>query len=338
MIRSRECLNDLPEYRPELQLGKMIRLSANENPLGPSLKAVAAIRALAEKAHLYPDSGCRLLKLALADYLDVKEENLVVGNGSDEMIKLLVETFVDPGDEVIMAVPSFPVYLYSTQLMAGRLVGVPLNKDFVHDLEAMLAAVTTRTKLVFICNPNNPTGTMVTRLQLDDFLARTPEHVLVVLDEAYAEYVDHPDYPESISYLGRYKNVIILRTFAKLYGLAGLRVGYGVADAGIAALLNRSKQTYNVNSLAQTAATAALTDREHRTATLELNRREKALFYQAFDRLGLRSIPSETNFIFVESGPGQSCCSAGSAQMGHPGQRRRRIRFSQLYPAEHRPA
>ncbi|KUK12337.1 MAG: Histidinol-phosphate aminotransferase [Moorella sp. 60_41] len=307
----REAILDIKPYVPgkpieevqrELGIKDVIKLASNENPLGPSPDAVMAIREAAEKIYLYPDGNCYYLKQALAAKLDVGEDQLIVGNGTDEILKLLGEAFVDPGDEVVVADPTFSEYEFAAQVMGGRVMKVPC-RDFRLDLEAMAGAVSPRTRLIFVCNPNNPTGTIVSRDELDSFLDRVPPRILVVLDEAYYEYVTSPEYPDSLAYVrGGRPNVIVLRTFSKIYGLAGLRVGYGIAHPEIINSLNRVREPFNVNSLAQIAARAALDDEAHVGKSKEVNNEGKEFLYEQFRALGLKYVPTESNFIFVDIG------------------------------------
>ncbi|NLY90379.1 MAG: histidinol-phosphate transaminase [Firmicutes bacterium] len=285
----------IEEVQRELGLEQVIKLASNENPLGPSAQAVqAAVQALTE-VHLYPDGNCYLLKEALAAHLGVEPAEIVVGNGCDEIIKLVAEAFFRPGDEVIVADPTFGEYAYATQLMGARLVKVK-GEGLAHDLEKMAAAVTPRTKAIFICNPNNPTGTMIKRTALEEFLARIPRQVLVIIDQAYFEYVEDPVYPNGVDYKGDGR-VLTLRTFSKIYGLAGLRVGYGVGDRELIAYLNRTREPFNVNRPGQLAAVAALRDQAHVVRSLEVNREGKEQLYQGLAALGLTYIPSFANFI-----------------------------------------
>lgn len=292
----------IDEVKRELGLSYVIKLASNENPLGPSVKAQEAVREWAAQMHLYPDGSAFALRKALAEKLGVAPEQLVFGTGSDEVIRLLAEAFLSPGDEVIMAQPTFSVYRSVSLLMGASPVEVPL-KGYTHDLPAMAAAVTPRTKMVFVCNPNNPTGTMVTAQQVREFLKALPSSVLVVFDEAYFEYVDDRQYPNSLEFIGGDgPSVVVLRTFSKVYGLAGARIGYGVGDPEIIALLNRVREPFNTNAVAQVAALAALSDQEHLQASIQVVRDGKQYLYQEFDRMGLSYVPSHTNFILVEVG------------------------------------
>ena len=306
----RPCLVQITPYVPgkpieeverELGLSNVIKMASNENPLGPSPLALEAVKGYLPRLSLYPDGNCYYLKRALAERYNLQEQNIVVGNGADELITLLGATYLNPGDEIIMAQPSFSEYDFSARLMDAVPVYVPC-KDFRHDLKAMAAAVTEKTKIIYVCNPNNPTGTIVSHKELEDFLTELPSNILVVLDEAYNEYVGDPSYPRSLEFLKWGFNVLILRTFSKIYGLAGLRVGYGLADEPVIRDINTVREPFNVNSVAQVAARAALNDKEHLEAVLRVNSIGKEYLAGEFTRMGLFYLPTEANFIFVEVG------------------------------------
>ncbi|MBO8170110.1 MAG: histidinol-phosphate transaminase [Thermoanaerobacteraceae bacterium] len=292
----------IEEVERELGIKNVIKLASNENPLGPSPKAVEAMRDAAAEVHIYPDGNCFYLKQALAEKWDVSLDNLMIGNGSDELLKLIAETFLHPGDQVVMAEPTFSEYTFAAKLMNAECVYVPL-KEFAYDLPAMAEKVTDRTKLLFICNPNNPTGTVVSRKEVEELLAGIPEHVMVIFDEAYYEYVRDLDYPDTLRYVkeGR-KNVIVLRTFSKIYGLAGLRVGYGFAHPDVVSWINRTREPFNVNSMAQVAAYASLKDADHVEKSVALNEEGKAQLYAGFEERGMSYVPTQANFIFVNVG------------------------------------
>ena len=290
----------IEELERELGISGSIKLASNENPLGPSPKAVAAIKRAVEGLNRYPDGSGFYLSQALARHYDVDIARIILGNGSNELIELAVRTFVQPGDEVISADPSFVVYKMITQATGGVNVLVPC-KNGRHDLDAMAERITEKTRIVFIANPNNPTGTMNTKIEMDRFMARVPDHVLVAVDEAYFEYVTHADYPDSLDYLRADKNVLALRTFSKIYGLAGLRIGYGITTAGIAELMNKVRQPFNTNSLAQIGALAALADRKHVEKSVANNIEGKRFIGQYFDQLGITYFPTETNFVMFET-------------------------------------
>jgi len=292
----------IEEVERELGLSDVIKLASNENPLGPSPKGVEALREAAGRVQLYPDGYCYDLRQELAQKYALPAENILIGNGSDELLKLLAETFINPGDEAVTGTPSFSEYEFAVRLMDGRLVEVPL-KDFRFDLEAMAEAITGRTKIIFVCNPNNPTGTVVGREEVNRFLNRVPEDVLVVFDEAYHEYVTDPAYPDSLGLLkaGR-SNVVVLRTFSKIYGLAGLRVGYGFAAASVAKLAERTREPFNVNLLGQAAAAAALKDAGHLSESTAVNEAGKKQLAAGFEKLGLPYIPTQANFMMADCG------------------------------------
>jgi len=291
----------IEELERELGINGSIKLASNENPLGPSPKAITAIKKAVEGLNRYPDGSGFYLSQALARKYGVDISQIVLGNGSNELIELLVRTFVQPGDEVVSADPSFVVYRMITEAASGVNVVVPC-KDMRHDLDAMAERITARTKIVFIANPNNPTGTMNTGAEMKRFMGRVPDHAIVAIDEAYFEYVTHADYPDSLDYLKENKNVVALRTFSKIYGLAGLRMGYGITTTEIAELMNKVRQPFNTNSLGQIGALAALADRKHVDKSVAVNNEGKQFLYHAFQRLGISYIPTETNFIMFETG------------------------------------
>jgi len=295
----------LPAYRPPSVppgVERVVDLSSNENPLGPSPKAVAALREAAGTVNRYPDAAGTALKAALARKWGLSPANVALSNGADEWVLLLCLALADPGDEVVMAQGSFISYLLRATEVGAKVVRVPL-RDYIHDLEAMAEAITERTRLVFVCNPNNPTGTVVDTAAMEAFLKRVPKRVAVVVDEAYYEYAVNPDYPRSVEYLRTgQENLIVLRSFSKVYGLAGLRVGYMLANEAIIDYMERVRPPFNVNRLAQAAALAALDDDEHVRRSVEANEAAKDFFYRELTALGLRYIPTHTNFIAVDVG------------------------------------
>jgi histidinol-phosphate aminotransferase len=299
----------IEELERELGIQKAIKLASNENPLGPSKKALEAVEKVLTGLHRYPEGGGVALREVLADRVKVQPSQVVLGNGSNEIIELLVRSFMQPGDEAIMADLTFVVYQMIVKAAHGSPVRVPLHNGS-HDLETMASRLTPKTRLIFICNPNNPTGTMVNRGQVDAFLRKIPDEVITVFDEAYYEYVTDRSFPDSLRYLGQGKNVAILRTFSKIYGLAGLRIGYGLTTEEIAGILNRVRQPFNTNRLAQVAALAALKDDDHVRRSLEVNKEGKAMLCDAFQEMGLQFLPTQTNFIYVDVGrPGQDVYS-----------------------------
>ena len=289
------------EVQRELGISKVTKMASNENPLGPSPKAVQAIRDHAAKAHLYPDGGCYYLKRYLASHLGVEPHSIIVGNGSDEIVSIVTRVFIHKGDEAIMGDPSFLMYKIDTQLSQGKVICVPL-KEFTIDASAMIKALTPKTKLIFISNPNNPTGTTVNRYQMQHIIERVPSGVLIVCDEAYYEYVDDLEYPDTLSWIKEGKNIIVLRTFSKIYGLAGLRIGYGIARKGIVSILNRARPPFNVNTLAQVAARASLQDREQLVRSKRVIREAKVFLYKQLGNLKVPFVPSQANFILIKTG------------------------------------
>jgi len=251
--------------------------------------------------HIYPDGGGYKLRQALADHHGLGLENVVLGNGSNEIIELLCHCFLNPKAELIAAEHAFVVYKLMATLFGAKYVEVA-DPDFIHDLEGMADAITEDTRLVFIANPNNPTGTMVNREALDRFMDRLPDHVVAVLDEAYYEFLD--DAPDTVKYVREGRNVCVLRTFSKAYGLAGLRIGYGLASPQVAAILQKARQPFNANAMAQAAALAAMNDTEHVAKTMQTNREGLAFYEQAFAARGLEYVPSAANFVLVKVGDG----------------------------------
>lgn len=313
IIRQQRGLNAIRPYVPgkpieevqrEYGLTDVIKLASNENPLGPSPRVVAALQTALSELNFYPDAQAYVLSRAIAARHGVEPDMVRVGNGADGIIRELCVSYVEDGDEVLTSVSSFPVYDISAVVMRARLVKTPL-KNLGFDLAAIAAAITERTKLIFLCNPNNPTGTIVTAGEVADFMARVPAHAIVVFDEAYYEFVDSPDYPDSLSFVksGRWPNVIVLRTFSKAYGIAGIRLGYGLAQPELLAPLRASAESFPVNRLAQVAGLAALEDDAFMARTVATNAAGRAYLYREFDRLGLAYAPSHTNFILVRIGP-----------------------------------
>ncbi len=288
----------IEEVKRELGISDIIKLASNENPLGPSPLAMQAIQEVSQQVHFYPDGNAYYLKVDLAKHLGVTEDHLILTNGSNEVLQLVGETYIEPGDEVIYAEGAFVVYGHVAKVTGATSVVVPMQSD-THHLPSMAAAITDKTKAIFIANPNNPTGTMVTAAETAHFMAQVPENVLVIFDEAYYEYVTHPDYPQTLPYVMEERNFIITRTFSKIYGLAGLRVGYGIAPPSIIATMNPVRQPFNCNAVAQAAARAALEDTDYVKKSQQMNVAGKAFLYAAFNKLGLRYIKTEGNFIMV---------------------------------------
>ena len=288
------------ELERELGIQDSVKLASNENPLGPSPKALAALdRECLETLNRYPDGGCFYLRQALSKKLDVSEDSLIFGNGSNELLDIAVRTFMEPGEDAVMAWPSFVVYPMAVQSVGCNGIKVPLTEDFRHDLGAMADAITDKTRMVFIANPNNPTGTINTKGEFDAFMARVPKDVIVVVDEAYFEYARDEDYADSMGHLREGRNLIILRTFSKAYGLAGLRIGYGITGTNIASEMNKIREPFNTSSPAQAAALAALEDEEHIENSVRANADGKAYLYAELDKMGIVYVPTHANFIFI---------------------------------------
>ncbi len=294
----------IEEVEREYGIARSIKLASNENPLGPSPRALAELREKIDQVNLYPDGDCFYLKQGLARKLGVKPENLIFGNGSNEIIELAARTFLRPGDQAVMAQQAFVVYQLIVQAAGGESLAVPL-KNYTHDLDALADAISPRTRMIFLANPNNPTGTIFRRAEWERFLGRISGDALLIVDEAYFEYVRDVEYPDSLRDHGSGRPVLTLRTFSKLYGLAGLRIGYGVGAAELIALMQRVRQPFNVNSAAQWAALAALDDAAHVQRSLDANRRGMEFLEKQFSRLGLDFVPSQANFVLVRVGRGQ---------------------------------
>ena len=290
----------IEELQREMGLPRAIKLASNENPVGPSPKALAVLAETASTLHRYPDGGAFRLRGALAHRWKVTPDQVILGNGSDELLGLLARAFLSPGDEAVMAEQTFVIYKMEVQAAHGVVVEVP-QKHWHHDLPAMAAAITDKTRLLFVCNPNNPTGTIATKTEVAALMARVPDHVVVVFDEAYYEYVRHPEFPESIDYVKAGRPVIVLRTFSKIYGLAGLRIGYGMTSPEITGYLNRIRPPFNANSMAQQAALAALEDEAHVTASRSLTHSEMDKVRRGLQRLGFEALPSEANFLYFDA-------------------------------------
>jgi histidinol-phosphate aminotransferase len=293
----------LAELEREYGVTNAIKLASNENPLGPSPLALVAAREGLHDLARYPDGGCFALKATLAARLGVHENQITFGNGSNDILEFAARAFVTPEHEVIFSEHAFAVYPIVTQIVGAR-ARIATARDWGHDLGAMRGLVNERTRLIFIANPNNPTGTWLAAKLLEDFISGLPPHVMVVVDEAYFEYAHDacPDYPDAIQWLNNYSNLIVARTFSKIYGLAGLRIGYGVSHPEVANLLDRVRQPFNVNSLAQLAAEAALDDLEHLARSLEVNRQGMKQLTEAFTAMKLPFIPSAGNFVSVDVG------------------------------------
>ena len=291
----------IDELERELGIHDAIKLASNENPLPPSGRVQRAILAAVNHLNRYPDGSGFYLRQALAKKHGVSPDQVVLGNGSNELIELLVRTFLRPGDEAVVPHPSFVVYPMIVQAAGGVRVMVML-KEHRLDLEAMARAITPMTKVVFVANPNNPTATIVTADEIEHFMARVPERTIVVFDEAYIEFALGPDFPDTLNYVKQGRKVAVLRTFSKATSLAGLRVGYGVAEADAVALMNRIRQPFNVNSLAQAGALAALEDESHVLECVRMIEAGRHFLYDEFKTLGVQYVPSRANFILVDVG------------------------------------
>ncbi|MBU0760019.1 MAG: histidinol-phosphate transaminase [Candidatus Omnitrophica bacterium] len=290
----------IEEVKRELGLRDVIKLASNENPFGPSPKAVAAIKKHLYEVNRYPESSCFYLRQALSKKIKVRPDQLVFGNGSDELILLALRAFVEEGDEVVVTSPTFLIYEIASRIQGAKIKIVP-TRYFKYDLRAMKKAITKNTKIVFIANPDNPNGTYVTKNELEEFLKGLPEDLVVFIDEAYFDYVQERDYPDGLNYISR-KNVIVTRTFSKSYGLAGLRIGYGVSNAAIIKYMEAVREPFNINSLAQAASVAALKDKKFLANIKKKTHEGRRFLYGELGNLGLRYIPSVTNFVLFEAG------------------------------------
>jgi histidinol-phosphate aminotransferase len=313
MIKPPDYISDLKPYIPgkpteelerELGIKGSIKLASNENPLGPSRLALKAIvdnltnSNSSNGLNRYPDGSGYYIKKALSGKLSVLEDEIILGSGSNELIDIAVRTFLRPGDEAVMAYPAFIVYPMAVQAAGGRPVQVPL-KAYKHDLDVMADKVALRTRIIFIANPNNPTGTINRKDEFDRLMERLPEGILVIADEAYFEYVTDPEYADTMRYFREGRDILILRTFSKIYGLAGLRIGYGIAREDIISEMNKLRPPFNTNSIAQNAALWALKDDEHVKRSREINEQGKRFLYKELDALSLKYVPTEANFIYV---------------------------------------
>ena len=299
----------IEEVEREYGIHDSIKLASNENPLGPSPKAMAALQGAIDDLHRYPDGGGFALKRRLSEKLAVAPEQLLIGNGSNEILELVARAFLRPGEEAVMSEQAFVVYASVVQAAAGIARAVPL-RDFTHDLEAIGDAVSSKTRVVFLANPNNPTGTIYRRQAFEHFLSRLRKDVIVVSDDAYAEYVVDPEYPDSLADHRPGRLLLTSRTFSKIYGLAGLRIGYGVGPAEVIDVMNRVRQPFNVNSLAQVGALAALDDDEHVEKSRRANREGMARLEEGFATLGVEPVASQANFILVRVGSGAAVTEA----------------------------
>lgn len=311
-------LKDLVAYEPgkpiedvarELGLAPedIIKLASNENPLGPSPKAQEAMQKVIAEAHIYPDGGGWKLRTAIAEKFGLERSNVILGSGSNEVIEFIGHAFLQPGDNVITAKHAFLVYKLMAKVFGAETIEVP-DPGYVHDLDAMAAAITPQTKEIFIANPNNPTGTLVSQEQIDRFMAKVPPHVVVVFDEAYYEFLDNP--PDTLKFVREGRNVIVLRTFSKIQGLAGLRIGYGLGPPELIEVLQRTRQPFNTNAVAQAAALAGLLDQEHQDKTKRITDEGRDYLQGQFAEMGLEYVPSYANFVLVKVGDGNAVFKA----------------------------
>ena len=306
-------ITDLKPYEPgrpieeverELGIRGAVKLASNENPLGPSPLAVKAVREAVTAVHRYPDGGCSDLRARLSSHLGIPANQLIFGSGADEILELAAKTFLSPGDEAVMPWPSFAMYPIVVTGMGGVPISVPLDASMGHDFPGLLSQVSEKTKLLFLCNPNNPTGTSFGADEFADFISALPDHVVLVIDEVYIEFARRPDFPDSLALIAKRPGTLVLRSFSKLYGLAGLRVGYGIGSAEMTDLLERARHPFNVNSLAEVGACAALDDQDHVRRTLEMNAEGVDYLTQELTKMGYEVFPTDTNFILVRMGEG----------------------------------
>ena len=310
--RANPQLRDLAVYQPgkpieetarelDVDPGDIIKLASNENPLGPSPRAVKAMRPALESAQLYPDGGGFYLRDALAAKLGLARENIILGNGSNEVIEFLAHAFLSRGDEIVTSEHAFIAYKIIATLFGARTVEASAP-DFHPDLDAALDAVTAKTRIIFIANPNNPTGTLISQAKIDNFISRVPENIVSVFDEAYFEFLDHP--PDTLQYVREGRNIVVLRTFSKIHGLASLRVGYGVAPRELVEVLQKTRQPFNVNAVAQTGALAALNDDAHQRKTKQTVDAGRAFLQEQFAEMKLDFVPAAANFVMINVGDG----------------------------------
>jgi histidinol-phosphate aminotransferase len=307
---ARKCILARKEYVPgkpieevqrEYGITDIIKLASNENPLGASPLAIEAmVREIRERSNLYPESLCHDLTIKLANSLHLRPEQFFLDNGEDGVITMIGLTFINPDDEVVMGDLTFPAYENITTKMGGKCVYVPLTTNYALDMDGFIAAVGPKTKLIFVCNPNNPTGTHVNRVAFERLINSVPDDVLIVSDEAYFEYVNEADFPQTIPLLEKHPNLIILRTFSKIMGLAGLRLGYAIAHPDLVKVMLKAREPFPVNRIAQAGALAAMDDAAFIQETMRVNFEGRKQLYQAFDRMEIDYSPSQTNFVFID--------------------------------------
>ncbi len=308
-IPFKKYISDIKHYEPgkpikelerEYGIKNIIKLASNENPLGTSKKAIRAIKRALSDINLYPEGSCHYLLEKLSNTLKIDKEKIICGNGSNEIIELLARGFLSEGDEVISSEKTFLVYPILTQACGTAYKEVPMTTDYRFDFEGILRAITPKTKIIFIVNPNNPTGTYLNAAEIEGFIAKVPKNILICIDEAYVDFANAPDFPKSLQYItDQNPNVVLLRTFSKAYGLAGLRIGYGVASKEIVGYLHKVRQPFNVNSLAQTAAVAAIDDAFFLWRAKRVTIVGREFFYKQFKKMGLEYLPSQANFVLV---------------------------------------
>lgn len=309
-ILIRKGIDQIIEYIPgkpiedvqaELGLKEIIKLASNENPLGPSPLVTHAMMKEMELAHCYPEGPSTLLRKKIAKNNGINENMVIFGNGADNILTIIAQAFINEGDLGVTAFPTFSVYDSVVRIMGGSTVSVPL-KNYTHDLKSMLQAVSSNTKLIFLCNPNNPTGTMVTKTEIEDFLQAVPSHCVVVLDEAYIDYADPDQRIDHKSFINRGYNLLVVRTFSKAYALAGMRIGYAMGPAELIKILRKVAEPFPVNRAAQAGALAALKDSAYLEQVLAVNREGREYLYREFEALGLSFVPSQANFVLVDLG------------------------------------
>ncbi|OMF19269.1 histidinol-phosphate transaminase [Paenibacillus sp. FSL H8-0548] len=310
-VQPRKALDIMKPYSPgkpiwevqeELGLERVIKLASNENPLGPSPKALEAIQGVLTDLHRYPDAQTIGLKRKIAEHYDLSSNQVIVTNGGDELITLVSEAFLDAGDEIIIPGPTFSEYEFGAQIMGARAVTVQLKENFDYDLASILSAVTDRTKIVYLCSPNNPTGTILSKIVLKQLLDALPKRVLVMLDAAYSHFVSVEDYSDGMEFVRAGYPLLVLKTFSKIYGLAGIRVGFGAASEQIIQNILQVKEPFNVNALAQAAAAAAIDDIDHISRSQALVKEERERLYEAFRQLSIEYTVSMSNFVLVKLG------------------------------------
>ena len=297
----RPCVREIVSYSPGKSAPGAVKLASNENPLGPSPLAIGAMQRAVADVRLYPDLHAVELTQALADHVGLEFDNVIAGRGSDEVIHMLGLVFLKPEDEIIFPDPPFALYPFTAQVSGCQAVSIPMV-DWRQDIEATIAAITPQTKLIFLASPNNPTGTIVTRDEAARLMEALPDHVILAMDEAYFEYCHDPQYPDMLEYVKAGRKIICLRTFSKIYALAGLRLGYGIAPKEMIEALRKVREPFNVGNLSLLAGVASLRDPDQVRRTVELNDKAKECFYGEFGRLGLEYVATHANFVFVDCG------------------------------------